>query len=106
VRNDGQKSRRLKGILLMLRLRTPIFLTHINYQSDHEYLDDFITYSIPISDFHIIILMSLFHLLREFLEIKVHVEGHLDIGGIDIHHHILEHQGLLEEVLVLGLPML
>lgn len=84
-----------------------ILLVQIYHQFDHEYLNNLVADPVPVGDFLLIIMaVLLFQVRSELLEPEVNIESHLDIFGIDIHHHMRQHQRLLHQVLVFKLPML
>lgn len=106
VSNDGQQLCGLERIFLEAAVGRAVLLVHVYYQFDHEDLHDFIADSVPVCDLLIAVAVLLLQALGELLEPEIHVESHLDVLGVDVHHHVLQHQRLLHQVLVLDLPVL
>lgn len=82
-----------------------VFEDKIDHQFDHENLHDFIGNSIPVTNSLITAAMLLLQICREFLKPKVNIQGRFDTCSVDIHHHVLQHERLLQQIFVFNLSL-
>lgn len=77
----------------------------IDHQFDHENLHDFIGNSIPVTNSLIAIAMLLLQIFGEFLKPEINIESYFDTRCVDIHHHVLQHECLLQQVFIFDLSL-